>query len=130
RLVKMLIHADRPVKCARVAILGLTFKENVPDLRNSRVPDIVTELQQFGIQPMVHDPVADADEAEKEYGIRLADWSELGDLDGIVLAVAHRQYHSISDCLREWLRPGAVVVDVKCQIKPCDVPDRAHYWSL
>ncbi|MVW02171.1 nucleotide sugar dehydrogenase, partial [Escherichia coli] len=68
RLVKALVQAGLPVKGARVAVLGLTFKEDVPDLRNSRVPDIVAELKEFGIEARVHDPVADAHEAEEEYG--------------------------------------------------------------
>ena len=71
RLVKLLIAAERPVKGARVGILGLTFKEDVPDLRNSRVPDIVAELREFGIAAMVDDPLADPAEAQHEYGIEL-----------------------------------------------------------
>src|SRR5205823_4571273 len=65
RMVKLLIHANVSVKNARIGVFGLTFKENVPDMRNSRVPDIVNELRQFGIEPCVHDPVADACEAQK-----------------------------------------------------------------
>jgi len=72
RLVKLLIAAGRPVGGARVGILGLAFKENVPDLRNSRVPDIAAELRGFGIEAMMHDPLIDAAEARHEYGIELA----------------------------------------------------------
>src|SRR5690554_4187240 len=83
RLVKMLIEQDRPVKQGRVGILGLTFKENVPDLRNSRVPDIVRELRQFGIEPLIHDALADADEARHEYGLELTSLDAFRDLDGL-----------------------------------------------
>src|SRR3954454_10061273 len=90
RLVKLLIAAERSVKGARVGILGITFKENVPDLRNSRVPDIVTELREYGIEPMISDPLADPAEAEREYGVELVPLEALAELDGLVLAVPHR----------------------------------------
>ncbi len=94
KLVKMLINAGVPVKGARVGVLGLTFKENVSDLRNSRVPDIVRELAQFGIEALVHDPLGSAEQALHEYGIRLCDLDELTDLDGLILAVPHEAYLS------------------------------------
>jgi UDP-N-acetyl-D-galactosamine dehydrogenase len=87
RLIKLLVQANLPIKGARVGILGLTFKENVPDVRNSRVPDIVAELRQFGIEPLVHDSLADAQEAQQEYGIQLADWQDLSNLDGMELCL-------------------------------------------
>src|SRR5947209_7797754 len=90
RLVKLLIAAGRPVKYARVGILGITFKEDVPDLRNSRVPDIVAELRQFGIAASVADPLADRAEAKREYGVELVPLGALTELDGLVLAVPHR----------------------------------------
>ena len=82
RLVKLLIAAGRPVKGARVGILGLTFKEDVPDLRNSRVPDIVAELREFGIEALVDDPLADPAEAKREYGIELVAFENLAGLTG------------------------------------------------
>src|SRR3954447_9874443 len=90
RLIKVLIAAERPVKGARVGILGITFKENVPDLRNSRVPDIVAELREFGIAASVADPLADPAEAKREYGVELVPLGALTKLDGLVLAVPHR----------------------------------------
>ena len=90
RLVKLLISAERSVKGARIGIIGITFKEDVPDLRNSRVPDIVAELREFGISALVADPLADADEARREYGVELAALDQLGGLDGLILAVPHR----------------------------------------
>ena len=92
KLVKLLIDADITVKGARVGVLGLTFKEDCNDLRNSKVPDIVKELRQFGIDPLVHDPLASAPEALHEYGLKLSPWRELSPLDAMVFAVSHRWY--------------------------------------
>src|SRR5260370_7587316 len=89
RLVKLLIAAERPVKGARIGILGITFKEDVPDLRNSRVPDIVAELREFGIAAAVSDPLADPAEAKREYDIELVPLGALAKLDGLILAVPH-----------------------------------------
>jgi UDP-N-acetyl-D-galactosamine dehydrogenase len=131
RLVKMLVHSGVPVKGARVGILGLTFKENVPDLRNSRVPDIVAELRQFGIEPLIHEPLGDAEEAREEYGIALTPFERFRDLDGLVLAVCHREYLEMPRRrLLGVLRKGGVFVDVKSVFNP-DAMDRGiHYWSL
>lgn len=131
RTIKLLIAADSPVKTARVGILGLTFKENVPDLRNSRVPDIVHELRQFGIEPKIHDPKADAHEAHEEYGLSLSSLDEMKGLDALIVAVAHREYASLlANELNTYVRPGGVVVDVKSTIEPSRVPAGLHYWSL
>jgi UDP-N-acetyl-D-glucosamine/UDP-N-acetyl-D-galactosamine dehydrogenase len=131
RLVKLLVNSDVPVKCARVGILGLTFKENVPDLRNSRVPDIVNELRQFGIEPLVHDPLADSHEAQEEYGIVLSDWDKFQNLDGIVLAVSHQEYlDQPQEVLLSCVRTGGVCLDVKSVLDPQTLPAQLHYWSL
>src|SRR6516225_5627181 len=90
RLVKMLIDAERRVKGAKVGVIGLTFKEEVPDLRNSRVPDILAELRSFGVNALVHDPMADREEALHEYGVKLVDLDAFKDLDALILAVPHR----------------------------------------
>ncbi|MCM1103096.1 MAG: nucleotide sugar dehydrogenase [Clostridium sp.] len=95
-LVKNLIRADIAVKGARVAILGFTFKENCPDTRNSKVIDIVRELREYGIEPLITDPVADRAEAEREYGITMTELSEIRDMDAVVLAVAHTQYQELT----------------------------------
>ncbi len=131
RLVKLLVQANLPFQGSRVGILGLTFKENVPDLRNSRVPDIVAELRQFGIEPLVHDVLADAREAQQEYGIHLVDWQDMSNLDGIVLAVNHQAYLNMPfEQLIACLRPGGVLMDVKSALDPAKVPHTVHYWSL
>ncbi len=131
RLVKLLIAAERPVKGARIGILGITFKEDVPDLRNSRVPDIVAELREFGIAARVADPLADAAEARREYGIDLVALDEFSGLDGLVLAVPHRVLAKGGwGKLFATLAPGGVFVDVKSAVARDEVPHNVHYWSL
>ncbi|MBI1945829.1 MAG: nucleotide sugar dehydrogenase [Deltaproteobacteria bacterium] len=131
RLVKMLLHADQHVKGARVGILGLTFKEDVPDLRNSRVPDIVRELEQFGCVPLVTDAYADAAEAKHEYGIELVPLEQLTALDGLVIAVPHQAYRrmAVGDLLAR-VKKGGAVVDVKSMVEPGRVPASVRYWSV
>jgi len=132
KLVKMLIEKDRLVKHAKVGVLGLTFKENVSDLRNSRVPDIIAELRQFGIEPLVHDPLADPEEAEEEYGLRLSRLPDLEELQGLVLAVPHQAYFNDGPAtVTGMVDPeGGALVDVKSVLKPGDIPEHVHYWSL
>ncbi|HEY9829309.1 MAG TPA: nucleotide sugar dehydrogenase [Stenomitos sp.] len=131
RLVKLLVQANLPIKNVRVGILGLTFKENVPDIRNSRVPDIVAELQQFGIHPLIHDPIADPNEVYQEYGIQLAAWQDLSHLDAIVLAVSHQAYLEMPrEQLLASVRPNGVLMDVKSALNPATMPPNVTYWSL
>ena len=89
KTVKQMIAADRKIKGGRVAVLGLTFKENCEDLRNSRVIDVIRELESYGVEVLVFDPIANKAEAKEEYGIDLVDFKELNSLDAIVAAVAH-----------------------------------------
>ena len=114
--VKQMIRAGFPVKEGRVNVLGLTFKENCPDLRNSRVIDVVRELDSYGVTVHVHDPVADSVEAMHEYGVKLTPWKELPRAHAIVAAVAHAEYKKIPlDEYVAGLEPGGLYVDVKCQ---------------
>jgi UDP-N-acetyl-D-galactosamine dehydrogenase len=114
KTVQQMIHAGRNIKGARVNILGLTFKENVPDIRNSKVIDIVRELNEFGVQTYVHDPVASAEEALIEYGVRLCAWQDLPAADALVLAVAHRAFVELSPAAycQKIVRQGCLI-DVK-----------------
>ncbi|HEX6101625.1 MAG TPA: nucleotide sugar dehydrogenase, partial [Alphaproteobacteria bacterium] len=122
KLLKLLAGAGRSVSQARVGVLGLTFKENVPDLRNSRVPDIIAELREFGVNPIVHDPLAGAAAAEQEYGIALADIGEFRQLDAAVLAVPHREYLGpLRAKLLGAVSAGGVFIDVKGALVPGDV---------
>ena len=131
--MKRLGELARPVKDLKVAVLGLTFKENVPDLRNSRVPDIIHELREYGVQVLVHDPIAQSEEAVEEYGIHLSKWNDLKDIDGIIVAVAHRRYADMG--LKKLLKPlrsqrEGVVIDVKCLLDPAKLPKTLKYWRL
>ena len=92
KTIQQMIHAGRNIKGARVNILGLTFKENVSDIRNSKVMDIVRELREFGVDTFVHDPLASTEEALMEYGVRLCAWEDLPAADALVLAVPHRRF--------------------------------------
>jgi len=131
RLVKLLIAAERPVKSARIGIVGITFKEDVPDLRNSRVPDIVTELREFGITASVADPLADPGEAKREYGIDLVPLEVLTELDGLILAVPHKILGRAGwERLFVTLSSGGVFIDVKSVMSRDSVPKEIHYWSL
>jgi UDP-N-acetyl-D-galactosamine dehydrogenase len=114
KTVRMIALAGKPVRGAKVVVLGLTFKENVSDLRNSKVADLCAELRAYGADVHVHDPVADPAEAKHEYGIALADWEKLPRADALVLAVAHDAYRKKS--FQDWsakIQPDASVVDVK-----------------
>lgn len=129
KLVKMLIASDKAVKGAKVGVLGLTFKENVPDLRNSRVPDIIHELRQFGIEPLVHDPYADPAEARQEYGIAVSNISEIMNMDAIILAVAHSEYlDKQRGLIRDMISSDGILIDVKSVYNNKDLSIK--YWSL
>lgn len=112
--VKHIIKAGFHVKGAKVNVLGLTFKENCPDLRNSKVADVIHELQSYGIDVHVHDPVADSKEARHEYGLELATWENLPRAEAVVAAVSHREYLSrpLSDYLSKVAENGCFI-DVK-----------------
>jgi len=112
--VKQMIAADRKIKGARVAVLGLTFKENCEDLRNSRVIDVIHELESYGLNVLVHDPVANTEEAKKVYGIDLVEFEVLGELNAIVAAVAHDALVNMDiDTLAAKVVPGAPFIDIK-----------------
>jgi UDP-N-acetyl-D-galactosamine dehydrogenase len=131
RMAKLLIEADIPVKRARVGVLGLTFKEDVNDLRNSKVPDIIRELRQFGIDPLVHDPHAMAHEAKHEYDLTLTKWEDIRNLDGIILAVSHKAYMDMGqDKLLSLVRHGGVVMDVKSVLDAKKIDRSLKYWCF
>ncbi|MBB3117093.1 nucleotide sugar dehydrogenase [Pseudoduganella violacea] len=116
KTVKEMIAAGFHVKGSKVNVIGLTFKENCPDLRNSKVADVVAELRSYGVDVHVHDPVADADEAMHEYGIKLDTWEDLPVADAIVAAVSHKELlaRPLTD-LEEKLNKGGCFIDVKSQ---------------
>ncbi|MBT3221464.1 MAG: nucleotide sugar dehydrogenase [Proteobacteria bacterium] len=113
---------------AKVGVLGLTFKENVPDTRNSRVPDMVSELREHAVTVMLCDPLADPVYAQKEYGLKLTDVKDLPKLDALIVAVAHRQF--LDPAIAQCVRPGGLVFDVKSIWNPSDMPGGVEYQSL
>ena len=131
RLVKLLIEAELPVRQARIGILGMTFKENVPDLRNSKVGDILTELQQYGMAVRIHDPLASATDLEAAFGLAPSPLEAFTDLDALVLAVPHKAYLKLSaGRLFGMLRSGGALLDIKAVLRPDDAPADRLYWSL
>ena len=130
--IKSLIQSGVAVKGANVIVLGLTFKENCPDLRNSKVIDVIRELQSYGVTVIVHDPIADAGDAMTHYGLPLAAWEELPRAHALVAAVAHRSFSLRSlDEVMQKLMPGALYVDVKCQADAAALRERGlTVWRL
>jgi UDP-N-acetyl-D-galactosamine dehydrogenase len=132
RTIKKLVRGGWKIKDVPIVVLGLTFKEDCPDLRNSRVIDVIRELQSYGARVLVHEPVADADEARREYGVELTPWEELPKAAALVVAVAHRAFRErpIADYL-EKLQPGGVLADVKCLFDEAELRQRGvAVWRL
>ncbi len=133
-LVKNLIKADIPVKSAKVAILGFTFKENCPDTRNTKIIDIYNELNEYGITAQVTDDNADADEAKRLYGITFTPLKEIHDCDAVILAVAHEKYKNLSMADIDALYSGRktkVLTDLKGILNKKEYTDAGYiYWRL
>jgi len=133
RTIKILINAGRPVRNARVAVLGLTFKENIPDLRNTRVIDIITELKDYGVHVLVHDPMADPAEVNHYYGLTVTPVQDIQEVDAVIVAVAHEAYQHLGLAGMSGLcRSGRpIVVDVKAIFDPEEARRLGiHYWRL
>jgi UDP-N-acetyl-D-galactosamine dehydrogenase len=131
RLVKMLITQGFTVKNARVGVLGLTFKEDCNDLRNSKVPDILRELREFGIEALIHDPRGNAAEAKHEYGVALNPLEDFRNLDGLIAAVSHREYVQLGQTkILSMVRDRGVFIDVKSVFSPNKMERGVQYWSL
>ena len=131
--VKTLIREGKTVKNAKVAILGFTFKENCPDTRNSKVFDVVKELREYGIEPIVVDPVADAAEAKRLYGIDFVDLSTINDTDAIVFAVAHDQFAKFTekDVAKLFGKGRKILIDVKGVFSREEYEAKGYaYWRL
>jgi UDP-N-acetyl-D-galactosamine dehydrogenase len=120
--IKQMIAAGSPIKGAKVNVLGLTFKEDCGDLRNSKVIDIIRELRTYGVEVFVTDPAAEADEAMHEYGVRLQAFEDLPRADAIVAAVAHREYKALAaGALAAKLVEGGAFIDVKAAFRADDL---------
>ena len=131
--VKYLISADKPVKGANIAVLGFTFKENCPDTRNTRVIDIINELREYGIEPVVCDPCADKDEAERLYSIKLVSIDEVRDADAVIVTVAHKEFSEMEIMeFDSMYRDGTkIMIDVKGIYDKKQFVDADYiYWRL
>lgn len=131
-LIKSLIKADVTIKNAKVGILGLTFKENCPDTRNTRVVDIINELREYSISPIIVDPVADALEAKHEYGISLSNINDLTNIDALIVAVAHDEFKKITiNQIDKMLGNSKVIIDIKGIFNKNEFEKNTYiYWRL
>lgn len=132
-VVKNLIKADKSVKGARLAILGFTFKENCPDTRNTKIIDIVKELREYGIDPLIADPVADIQEAKQLYGIEFVDMDEIHNMDAVVLAVAHTEFSNFTlKRVDKFFAAGKkVLLDLKGILNRKEYENAGYsYWRL
>ena len=135
-IIKKLILANKVVKQSKVVILGLTFKENTPDTRNTKVIDIITNLKEYGINPIVIDPIANKDEARKEYGIELIDINDVHDVDCIVLATAHDMFiemgiDKIDSLFGDVDNSEKILIDIKSVLDRSILEKEGYnYWRL
>lgn len=135
-IIRQLVLANKKVKQSKVLILGITFKENCPDTRNSKVNDIIQRLNEFGIEPLVSDPCADPADAKREYGVDLIDWQTVRDVDCVVFAVAHNLFKTITREQLDGLFKTApdeqkVIIDIKSILDPDDYrSDDYRFWRL
>ncbi|MBU0992207.1 MAG: nucleotide sugar dehydrogenase [Proteobacteria bacterium] len=132
KTIKLMITTGKNIKGQRVGVLGLTFKEDCPDLRNTRVVDIVNELKSYGTAVMVHDPIAAPEEALKYYDISLCKWDDLKDLGALIIAVPHREYREKTlKHFTDKLLSNGCLVDVKAILNPEEVDKKeVKFWRL
>lgn len=131
--VKNLISIDKRIKSAKVAILGFTFKENCPDTRNTKVIDIVKELREYGIEALVTDPEADAEEAKRLYGVELINIDSIKDMDAVILAVAHREFTKLkeTDIAHLYGSGIKILLDIKGLLNRKEYEEAGYnYWRL
>lgn len=131
--VKNLIKADKTVKGAKVAVLGFTFKENCPDTRNTKIIDIVNELREYGIEPVIADPTADAAEAKRLYGVEFVDMDTILNMDAVILAVAHTEFSSLTmERMEKFFTEGKkVLLDLKGLLNRKEYENAGYlYWRL
>ena len=131
QVIKRLANHDLPLKKLRVGILGLTFKENVPDIRNSKVVDIIRELKSYGVEALIHDPLAHHEAVQEEFGIELSSLTEFQKLHALILAVPHDHYGHIQPAsLNAMIVKHGLFVDVKSNVSPAAMRTDIDYWSL
>ena len=130
-LMRLMATSGGSIQGARVGVLGATFKENVPDVRNSKSAELLQQLRTFGMHAVCHDPLASNAEFEHDYGIALDDLETFTELDALIYAVPHRVYaDQIDDLIGRTLRKGGILADIKSALDPDTVPSTYTYWSL
>ena len=134
KTIKLLIQAGTQIKNANVAILGITFKENCPDIRNSKIIDIIKELKEFGVNVLISDPLANSEEVLQQYNLTLTDINEISNLDALIIAVSHDFYKLFSlDSLNKFFNPSItpVFIDVKGLFEKDKAKNLNYlYWRL
>jgi UDP-N-acetyl-D-galactosamine dehydrogenase len=132
KTVKMVLNSGIDIKNTRVGVLGLTFKENCPDLRNSKVVDIIEELRSYGVKTIVHDPLVSSQQALDYGGVEITEWQEFHSLGALIIAVPHRQYTELSaQDFVATLTPGGCIIDVKSILNPEELRDKnCCFWRL
>lgn len=134
KTIKLLIQAGTQIKNANVAILGITFKENCPDIRNSKIIDIIKELKEFGVNVLISDPLANSEEVLQQYNLTLTDINEISNLDALIIAVSHDFYKLFSlDSLNKFFNPSItpVLIDVKGLFEKDKAKNLNYlYWRL
>jgi len=132
-LIKKLISADKHVKSAKVAILGFTFKEACPDIRNTKVIDMVNELQEYGIKPYIVDPIADKKEAMHQYGLEFSDICDITELDAIIIAVNHEKFKKLTKQHFDGMYKSnfkKILFDIKGSVDKSEFEEEYIYWRL
>jgi UDP-N-acetyl-D-galactosamine dehydrogenase len=130
--VKKLIKADKKVKGAKVGIMGVTFKENCPDVRNSKVLELIEELDEYEIETVIYDPVADQDELKHESEVELSGKEDLIDLDAVIFAVAHNEFKELTiDEIDKFFLDEKIMIDVKTMFEEEEMKEKGYtYWNL
>lgn len=135
KYIRELIKSDKKVKGSKVLVMGLTFKENCPDLRNSKINDVIKELNEYGIEVLVHDPVADSKEAFEEYGIKLVYLDDNISVDGVIMAVKHKEFMKINtEELKKFYKLEEnnmpILFDLKGIFNKKDIEKEFNYWRM
>jgi len=130
--VKKLIKADKKVKGARIGIMGVTFKANCPDVRNSKVLELIDELKEYDIETLVYDPVADIEELKHESKVKLSAKEKLTNLDAVIFAVAHNEFEDLAiEEIDGFFLDKKIIIDVKTMFEQQDLEEKGYiYWNL
>jgi UDP-N-acetyl-D-glucosamine/UDP-N-acetyl-D-galactosamine dehydrogenase len=131
-LIKMMAENRYLIEESRVTVLGLTFKENVPDIRNTKVIDLIHQLKQFGMEVQVNDPMADPKEVEQEYDLHITPWEDLQKSDAVILAVPHKEYteKNWQDLIQLLKKQQGILIDIKGVLDRDTCPKNIHLWRL